>query len=278
MEPSAHLVVRAARRAAGRLRHPRRLRSRRRHPAPVRAQGRGTARVHELDRPALGRQRGVAGRLRRSAVRGLSARLRGGVLRVLHAVHAAPVRPDLPRRVDGVPQQAGLAARGGCSGTSPSARPARWRRSSSASLVGNCMLRPAARRATATSLGAVPLTDLLRPYPVLVGLFAVGHLRHARINLPVSENRGRIAAAHPRLDVADVRLLLALYMLVTIFTLTSIPAFDGEVPGTIRGCGSWWCSTCWPSPTSRARSTRAGRSTRSSRRRAPSRRSRSCSA
>ena len=95
MEPLHIFWFASAGRAARRLRHPRRLRSRRRHPAPVRAQGRGAARVHELDRAALGRQRGLAGRLWRSVVRGLSPRLCGGILRVLHAVHAVAVRADL---------------------------------------------------------------------------------------------------------------------------------------------------------------------------------------
>ena len=40
-----------------------------------------------------------------------------------------------------------------------------------------------------------------------------------------------------------------------------------------RGCGWCWSSTCWQSPTSRARFTRAGRWTRFSRRRRQSRRS-----
>ena len=81
------------------------------------------------------------------------ARLRGGVLRLLHAVHDDAGGADLPRRVDGVPRASrtgdGLAH---CSGTSPSAPPARWRRSCSAcwSATASSACR-SARTATSSS-------------------------------------------------------------------------------------------------------------------------------
>ena len=48
---------------------------------------------------------------------------------------------------------------------------------------------------------------------------------------------------------------LVLYVLTTIFTLAAVPERDAQLRTSTRGPGSSWCSTCWPSPTSRGRST-----------------------
>ena len=47
--------------------------------------------------------------------------------------------------------------------------------------------------------------DLFGPYPVHDRPVRRGHLRHARVDLPLPQDRGRVAEAHPRLDVDDFR-------------------------------------------------------------------------
>ena len=103
-------LVRAPRRAAHRLRHPRRLRPRGGHPPPGREVRHRAAGDPQLDRPHLGRQRGLAGHLRRRPVRRLPGGLRHGLLGLLRRLHAGAVRPHPAGGVAGVPGQTGAVA------------------------------------------------------------------------------------------------------------------------------------------------------------------------
>ena len=66
--------------------------------------------------------------------------------------------------------------------------------------------RHPARRSTANFTGGAP-RPARRPTRCSSGVLTRRDLRHARRDLPLPEDRGRAAAAHPRLDVAHVRAL-----------------------------------------------------------------------
>ena len=58
----------------------------------------------------------------------------------------------------------------------------------------------------------IGLVDLLKPYPLLIGVTTVAHVRHARRALPGAEDRGRAAGARQKLAAApDDRVLRAQY-------------------------------------------------------------------
>ena len=68
-----------------------------------------------------------------------------------------------------------------------------------------------------------PLTELLRPYPVLVGLFAVATFAmHGSIYLYL-KTEGELQQRIHHWMWTTFGLFLTLYLLVTIFTLTTIP-------------------------------------------------------
>ena len=120
------------------------------------------------------------------------------------------------------------------------------------------------RRATATSPARVP-----RPAAALraPGRRPGGRdVRDARRDLPLPQDRGRAAAAHPRLDVADVRLLPGRSTCSPPIVHAGRRCRDATRNFTQLpvGVGRRGRSTCSPSPTSRARSTRASRWARSS--------------
>src|SRR5262249_26975515 len=72
-------------------------------------------------------------------------------------------------------------------------------------------------------VGSVPLTEMLRPYPVLVGLFAVATFAmHGAIYLYL-KTEGELQQRIHRWMWRTFFLFLALYVLVSIFTLTTIP-------------------------------------------------------
>jgi cytochrome d ubiquinol oxidase subunit II len=69
----------------------------------------------------------------------------------------------------------------------------------------------------------VTLADLLRPYPILVGLFAVATFAmHGSIYLYLKTEGELLQRIHGWMW-RTFWLFLTLYMLVTIFTLASIP-------------------------------------------------------
>ncbi|HEY7307984.1 MAG TPA: cytochrome d ubiquinol oxidase subunit II [Gemmataceae bacterium] len=89
-------------------------------------------------------------------------------------------------------------------------------------LVANCILG-LPLGADGDFVRAVTLTDLLRPYPVLVGLFAVSTFAmHGSIYLYL-KTEGELQQRLHRWMWRTFGLFLALYVLVTIFTLTTIP-------------------------------------------------------
>jgi cytochrome d ubiquinol oxidase subunit II len=89
-------------------------------------------------------------------------------------------------------------------------------------LVGNCMVG-LPLDADGDFARAVTLADLLRPYPVLVGLFAVATFAmHGSIYLYL-KTEGELQRRIHDWMWRTFGLFLVLYMLVTIFTLTTIP-------------------------------------------------------
>jgi len=89
-------------------------------------------------------------------------------------------------------------------------------------LVANCILG-LPLGADGDFVRAVTLADLLRPYPVLVGLFAVATFAmHGSIYLYL-KTEGELQQRLHRWMWRTFGLFLALYVLVTIFTLTTIP-------------------------------------------------------
>jgi cytochrome d ubiquinol oxidase subunit II len=71
-------------------------------------------------------------------------------------------------------------------------------------------------------VGSVPLTEMLRPYPVLVGLFAVATFAmHGSIYLYL-KTEGELQQRIRRWMWRTFFLFLALYVLVSIFTLTGV--------------------------------------------------------
>ena len=220
------------------LRDPRRLRPRRRHPASRGAEGRGAAHPDELHRAAVGRQRGLAGHVRRRAVRRVSARVRDGVLGLLHGVHGAAVCADLPRGVDGVSQQA--------------------RRAGVARVLGRVVLRrqraghvPVRRGGGQRDAGhaaSAPTwsftgrsVDLLHPYALLVGLFAVATFAmHGSIYLYLKtegELQQRIRAWMWR-TFGDLPRAVSVHH---DLHAGGRAAGDAQLPRFIRGRGSSWC-------------------------------------
>ncbi len=123
----------------------------------------------QLHRADLGRQRSLAGHVRRRDVRRLPRIVRHGLLGLLHRVHAGAVRAHPAGCVDRVPRQAGLARL--------------------AQLLGLRLLRgqpaglAAVRRRRWRGHGGVPLDergifvgsffDQLTPYSLVVGLMTV---------------------------------------------------------------------------------------------------------
>ncbi|HEY7424887.1 MAG TPA: cytochrome d ubiquinol oxidase subunit II [Gemmataceae bacterium] len=99
-------------------------------------------------------------------------------------------------------------------------------------LVGNCILG-LPLGADGDFVRSVTLADLLRPYPALVGLFAVATFAmHGSIYLYL-KTEGELQQRIHGWMWRTFGLFLVLYILVTIFTLTSIPrstAKYGEYP------------------------------------------------
>ena len=201
----------------------------------------------------MGRQRGVAGDVWRRVVRGVSHRLRDGILGILYSVHGVAVCVDLSGCVDGIPQQA----------RSPSWR-SFWDVSFSLAsglatllfgvAVGNAM-RGMPIGADMEYHGA--FRDLLHPYALLVGVFAVATFAmHGSIYLYLKTEGDLQKRIHGWMW-RTFGIFLVLYILTTIFTLVAMPLAT-RISTSTRGYGLSWCSMCWPSPTFRARSSSDG--------------------
>ena len=123
-------LVRHHRLLLGGLLHARGVRLRRRHAAPVPAPGRGRAAGDvRVDRPGLGRQRGLAGGGRRRDLRGLPGLVRVDVLGLLPGAAAGARVPDRARPLVRVADARARAPAGGASGrgpTRPAASARRW--------------------------------------------------------------------------------------------------------------------------------------------------------
>ena len=167
-------------------------------------------------------------------VRGLPARLRHRVLRVLPGLHAAAVRADLAGGVDGVPQQAGIAGLAAASLTSCFFGASTLATFLFGVAIGNAMkgMPVGARRWSTTARSST----CSAPYPILVGLFTVSLFAMHGVDLPLPQDRGRTAATHSRLDVDDVLRVPACCTLVTLdrVDLSPFPR-PPTTSGTTRG-------------------------------------------
>ena len=144
-------------------------------------------RPDELDRPAVGRQRGLAGDLRRGAVRRVSrtptrrsspaSTSRSWLLLFALIFRAVSMEFRSKTRV------AGLAA---SLGRRLLRRQHAGRRSSSA---WPSATHDRHARSARTWSSPARFFDLLRPYPLLVGAVRRRHVRHARGDLPVPQDR-----------------------------------------------------------------------------------------
>jgi cytochrome bd ubiquinol oxidase subunit II len=204
------------------------------HLAPARPRA---PRLDEFHRPALGRQRGLAGHLRRRAVRRLPARLCTAFSGFYLAFMVAAVRPDLPGGVDGIPQQAECAA-GGRPGTSPSSLASTLATFLFGVAVGNAMI--------GLPIGAdmefarARLARPAGPFPLLVGVFAVATFAmHGSIYLYL-KTEGELQQRIHGWMWTTFGIFLVLYLFTTIFTLVQVPSAVANFRD-IPWAGLWWC-------------------------------------
>ena len=154
----------------------------------------------QLDRADLGRQRGVAGHLRRCALRGLSGSVRHRVLGLLRGLHG--LAPALILRAVSIEFRSKVKS-------------TRWRAVWDHGFwAGSLLASFLFGVAVGAAMKGVPLNergifagrflDQLSPYALVVGVMAVAIFTDAWRNLPVPQDRGRPPGAGVALGVERV--------------------------------------------------------------------------
>ena len=195
--------------------------------------------------------------LRRRHVRRVPGGVRDGLLGLLPRLHARALRPDLPRRLDRVPQQDALDRPGGGPSTSASSAPACWRRSSSASPSA-----PRWRASRWTTAGSYVggFLDLLSPYSLLVGLLAVATCSPCTgRSTCCSRPRGPSASGSTAGPGPASASSWSPTCWSTIMTLATIPRATANFRRYPLGLAGGRWPTSWRSPTSRGTSSATGR-------------------